>query len=35
VHPSALLRGDPASRDAEIGRFVAELKIVATTLRAL
>jgi DNA polymerase len=33
VHPSALLRGDPAKRDVEIGRFVADLKTVSRLMR--
>ena len=32
VHPAALLRGDPAARDAEIARFVADLKKAAARL---
>jgi DNA polymerase len=33
VHPAALLRGDPAEREAEIGRFTADLKKVSRLLR--
>lgn len=33
VHPAALLRGDPAMREREIVRFVADLKIAAGALR--
>ena len=32
VHPSALLRGDPAQREEEIARFVADLAKVAAVL---
>jgi uracil-DNA glycosylase family protein len=32
VHPSALLRGDPARREAEIERFVADLTVAAKAL---
>jgi len=32
VHPASLLRGDPARRDAEIARFVADLKKAAARL---
>jgi uracil-DNA glycosylase len=32
VHPSALLRGDPETRDAEIARFIADLKKAASAL---
>ncbi len=35
IHPSALLRGDPSSREEEIGRFVADLKKAAAALRRL
>ena len=34
VHPSALLRGDPETRDAEIQRFVADLAKVREALGA-
>jgi len=33
VHPASLLRGDPAMREREISRFVADLKIAACALR--
>ena len=33
VHPSALLRGDPEQREAEIARFVADLKKAAAALK--
>ena len=33
VHPSSLLRGEPAEREAEIARFVADLTQVAKALR--
>jgi uracil-DNA glycosylase family protein len=32
VHPSALLRGDPDEREAEIARFIADLKKAASAL---
>jgi DNA polymerase len=32
VHPSSLLRAEPEQRDAEIDRFVADLRKVATAL---
>ncbi len=32
VHPSSILRGDPAERDAALREFVADLKIVAKLL---
>ena len=32
LHPSALLRGDPAQREVEIARFVADLAKVAAVL---
>jgi uracil-DNA glycosylase len=32
VHPSALLRGDPETRGAEVARFIADLKVAATAL---
>jgi uracil-DNA glycosylase len=32
VHPSALLRAEPETREAEIARFVADLKVAATAL---
>ncbi|MHB1218361.1 MAG: UdgX family uracil-DNA binding protein [Alphaproteobacteria bacterium] len=33
VHPSSLLRGEPAEREAEIARFVADLRQAAKALR--
>ncbi|HEX4112924.1 MAG TPA: UdgX family uracil-DNA binding protein [Stellaceae bacterium] len=33
VHPSALLRGDPATRDVEIGRFVKDLETAARLMQ--
>jgi DNA polymerase len=33
VHPSSLLRGDAESREAEIGRFVDDLRLAAKALR--
>lgn len=33
VHPSALLRGDPATRETEIARFVDDLKVAADALK--
>ncbi len=33
VHPSSLLRGDPEQRQAEIARFVADLKKAAAALK--
>jgi uracil-DNA glycosylase len=35
VHPSSILRADPASRDAETQAFVRDLEIVARTLEAM
>ena len=32
IHPSAILRGDPASREQEYAAFVADLKVVAKLL---
>jgi DNA polymerase len=32
IHPSAILRGDPASREQEYAAFVADLQIVAKLL---
>jgi DNA polymerase len=32
VHPSALLRADPESREPEIARFVADLEVAASAL---
>jgi DNA polymerase len=32
IHPSAILRGDPASREREYAAFVADLKVVAKLL---
>jgi uracil-DNA glycosylase len=32
IHPSAILRGDPAQRERELAAFVADLKFVATLL---
>jgi DNA polymerase len=32
VHPSSILRGDPAERDAALAAFVADLKVVAELL---
>lgn len=33
IHPSAILRGDPAEREAALAAFVADLKIVEKLLR--
>lgn len=33
VHPSSILRGDPAEREAALAAFVADLKVVASLLR--
>ena len=33
VHPSSILRGDPAEREAALAAFVADLKVVAKFLR--
>lgn len=33
VHPSALLRADDATREAEIQRFIADLRVAASLLR--
>ena len=33
IHPSALLRAEPEQREAEIERFVADLKVAAKALR--
>jgi uracil-DNA glycosylase len=35
VHPSSILRADPASRDAEMRAFVRDLEVVARTLEAM
>ncbi len=32
VHPSSLLRGDPHQREAEIARFIADLRVAADAL---
>ena len=32
IHPSAILRGDPESRDAELAAFVDDLKVAASLL---
>jgi len=32
VHPSALLRAEPAARAAEIARFIADLQVAARAL---
>ena len=34
IHPSAILRGDPAQRDAQRAAFVADLAVVAGALRS-
>ena len=33
IHPSALLRADDATREAEIARFIADLRVVASLLK--
>ncbi len=33
VHPSSILRGDPAEREAALAAFVADLKVVARLLK--
>lgn len=33
IHPSALLRAEPEDREAEIQRFVADLKVAAKALK--
>jgi hypothetical protein len=33
VHPSSILRGDPAEREAGLRAFVADLKVVSKLLK--
>jgi DNA polymerase len=33
VHPSSILRGDPAEREASLATFIADLKVVAKLLK--
>ena len=34
VHPSSILRGDPAERESSLAAFVADLKVIARRLKA-